>query len=72
MGFDIKKIESTYNVVFSWEGKQYLVCRETELEPAEYEYEQHADSFMIREDESISKLEQFVTDILSNVINTEL
>jgi hypothetical protein len=72
LGFDIKKIESTYNVIFSWQGKQFLVSPATELEPAEHENEQHEDSFMILEDESISKLEQFVSDVLSNVIQTEL
>lgn len=72
LGFDVKKIESAYNVEFFWQGKQFLVAMATEMQPPEYENEQHEDSFMIREDESLSKLEQFVTDILSTVIETEL
>lgn len=72
VGFQIKKINSTYNVEFYWQGKSFLVSRATEIEPPEYENEQHEDSFMILEDESVSKLEQFVTDILQQVVDTDL
>lgn len=72
LGFVIKKTESTYNVIFTWEGETRELSAATELQPAETEQKLYEDYFSIREDESISKLEQFVTDILGQVTETEL
>ena len=72
LGFNIKKIEKTYNVDFHWQGKTILVSLSTQEFEPEYDRQDYEESFMIREDESLSKLEQFVDDILFMVTETEI
>lgn len=71
MGFDIKKIESTYNVEFNWCGEWVTINEGEEHEPDKTQ-KQYDDCFSIKQDESLSKLDQFVTDILHDVRSTEL
>lgn len=72
LGFNIKKIERTYNVEFCWQGKTILVALSTHDHEPEYDRRDHTSDFMILEDESLSKLEQYVNDILFEVKETEL
>ena len=72
LGFNILKIDKTYNVTFYWVGKNVLVALSGHDHEAEYEQEELEDDFKILEDESLSMLEQYVTDILDKVKQTEI
>jgi hypothetical protein len=71
LGFDIKKIDKTYNVIFNWQGEPKYKAGDYDTEP-ETIYKAFEDSFAILEDEILSKLEQFVTDILHAVTETRI
>lgn len=72
LGFNILKINKTYNVQFNWFGKNVLVAISDHDHEAEYKQDEFEDDFKILEDESLSKLEQYVTDVLYKVKETQL
>ncbi len=72
LGFHIKKIDKTYTAIFNWVGEKVLVSISDHDHEPEYDETEFEKDFMIREDESLSKVEQYVTDILFEVKQTEL
>jgi hypothetical protein len=67
LGFEIVETDNTFKVILTWISG-YKPCRPSDTPEPVYS----EDWFIILKDESITKLEQYVSDSLSIVKQTEL